>query len=67
MLNCFELLFFHINLHSVHHNDKAKTELSQLRKLIKSKKTEIVHCISLHIPLTQYLAEAPLRLKSFWV
>ncbi len=41
MLNCFELLFFHINLHSVHHNDKAKTELSQLRKLIKSKKTEI--------------------------
>ncbi len=41
MLNCFKLLFFHINLHSIHHNDKAKTELPQLRKLIKNKKTEI--------------------------
>ncbi len=30
MLNCFELLFFHINLHSTHYNNKAKTELSQL-------------------------------------
>ncbi len=25
-------LFVHINLHSIHHNDKAKTEWSQLRK-----------------------------------
>ncbi len=36
-----EWLFFHINLRSIHHNDKAKTELSQLHQLIKNKKTEI--------------------------
>ncbi len=37
MLNCFKLLFFpHINLHSIHHTDKAKTEFSQLRKCIKN-------------------------------
>ncbi len=26
MLNCFEVLFPHINLHSINLNDKAKTE-----------------------------------------
>ncbi len=42
MLNRFKLVFFpHINLHYIHHNDKAKTEFSQLRKFIKNKKTEI--------------------------
>ncbi len=38
MLNCFELIFLHINLHSIHHNDRAKTEFSQLCKLIQNKK-----------------------------
>ncbi len=38
MLSCFKLVFFHINLHSIHHIGKAKTESSQLRKLIINKK-----------------------------
>ncbi len=38
LLNCFKLLFVpHINLHSIHYNDKAKTELSQLFTFIKNK------------------------------
>ncbi len=47
LVNCFKLVFFYISLHSIHHIDKAKTELSQLCKLITNKKTE-VHCISIH-------------------
>ncbi len=39
MLNCFKWLF--PPHQSTHHNDKAKTELSQLCKFIKNKKTEI--------------------------
>ncbi len=51
MLNCFKLLFSHINIHSIHHTDKAKTELSQLLKFINNKKTEIstLYCKSLWI------------------
>ncbi len=33
-VNCFKLVFFYISLHSIHYIDKAKTELSQLCKLI---------------------------------
>ncbi len=46
MLYCFKLLFSHINLHSIHHNDKAKTELSHIFFFL---------CISiqtLHAPLS---------------
>ncbi len=32
------ITFFHINLHLIHHNDQAETELSQLHKCIKNKK-----------------------------
>ncbi len=52
-VNCFKLLFFpHFNLHSIHHIDKAKTELSQ-------------HCISIHKYSTKYLAEVPLQPQVF--
>ncbi len=38
LLNCVKLrFFFYINLHSIHHNGKAKTDLSQLCKCIKMK------------------------------
>ncbi len=37
MLNCFKWLFPHINLHSTHHNDKAKPDLAQLSNFIKKK------------------------------
>ncbi len=60
MLNCFKLHFPHIKLHSIHYNDKANTELSQLCKFIKKKNWN--KCIAyLFIPLTQYLAESPLQ------
>ncbi len=42
--------FFHINLHSIHQNGKANTELLQLCKFIyKKKKLKLVHCTSIQI------------------
>ncbi len=39
MLNHFKLLVFsHINLHSIHHNDKAKNRIVTISKFIKIKK-----------------------------
>ncbi len=66
MLNRFKLLFFlHINLHSIHHIDKAKTELSQLPKFITKLNNEIS---TLHkYSLIKYFSEAPLQSQVFFV
>ncbi len=48
MLNCFKLLFFHISLHSIHHNGKAKKLFYNLCKFITNKKLKWFHCVSIH-------------------
>ncbi len=53
MLNCFKLLFFHINLHPTRHNDKAKLDLSQLCKFIQKEKLKRNDIAQVFIPLTQ--------------
>ncbi len=69
-VNCFKLLFyfFYISLHSIHHIDKAQTELSQLCKLIiniQIKKWN-KYIALVFLTLTKYLAEVPLQPQVFF-
>ncbi len=57
--------FYPINLHSIRHIDKAKTELSPLHKCIK-KKTQI-NTSQVFIHLIKYLAEVPLQIQVFFI
>ncbi len=50
MLNCFKLLlFFHINLHCTHHNEKSKKWIyHNFANVLKRKHWKKWHCTSLH-------------------
>ncbi len=58
MLNCFKLLFSHINLHTIHHNYKAKKLIcDNFANVLKIKHWNKYIALVL-IPLTKYFVEA---------